>query len=123
MDKCMQAVDILQSNRVADLMFRRIDVCEEIRFNRTLWNFSRAVALGRRRSPENLFMILDAYDEMAEAMEQLDNDLEYNLARAMLTGRKTVIDLVNKEQNATLKKRMQSGDIHPLTQTMMDCVK
>ena len=123
MDKCMQAVDILQSNRVADLMFRRIDVCEEIRFNRTLWNFSRAVALGRRRSPENLFMILDAYDEMAEAMEQLDNDLEYNLARAMLTGRKTVIDLVNKEQNATLKKRMQSGDIHPLTQTMMNCVK
>ena len=31
--------------------------------------------------------------------------------------------LVNKEQNATLKKRMQSGDIHKLTQTMMNCVK
>lgn len=123
MDKCMQAVDILQSNRIADLMFRRTDVYEEIRFNRTLLNFSRAVALGRQRSPENLFMILDAYDEMAEAMEQLDNGLEINQARAMLTGRKTLIDLENKEQNATLKKPMQSGDIQPLTQTMMNCVK
>ena len=68
-------------------------------------------------------MILDTYDEMAEAMEQLDNDLEFNQARAMLTGRKTLINLENKEQNATLKKPMQSGDIHPLTQTIMNCVK
>ena len=42
-------------------------------------------------------MILDTYDEMAEAMEQLDNDLEFNQARAMLIGRKTFIDLENKE--------------------------
>ncbi|KAF3947545.1 hypothetical protein CMV_026337 [Castanea mollissima] len=122
MDKCIQAVDILQSNRVVDLMFRRTDVYEEIRFNRTLLNFSRAVALGGR-SPENLFMILDAYDEMAEAMEQLGNGIEFNQARAMRTGNKTLIDLENKKQNATLKKPMQSGDIHPLTQTMMNCVK
>ncbi|KAL4634433.1 hypothetical protein ACB092_04G199100 [Castanea dentata] len=122
MDKCIQAVDILQSNRVVDLMFIRTDDDEEIRFNRTLLNFSRAVALGGR-SPENLFMILDAYDEMAEAMEQLGNGFEFNQARAMLTGNKTLLDLENKKQNATLKKPMQSGDIHPLTQTMMNCVK
>ncbi|KAF3973981.1 hypothetical protein CMV_002652 [Castanea mollissima] len=122
MDKCIQAVDILQSNRIVDLMFRRTDAYEEIRFNRTLLNFSRAVALGGR-SPENLFMLLDAYDAMAEAMEQLGNGIEFNETRAKRTENKTLIDLVNKKQNATLKKPMQSGDIHPLTQTMMNCVK
>nr|XP_023894326.1 exocyst complex component EXO70B1-like [Quercus suber]POE58571.1 exocyst complex component exo70a1 [Quercus suber] len=122
MDKCIQAIDILQNHRVVDLMFSGTDVHEEIRFNRTLLNFSRAVALGGR-SPENLFRILDTYDEMAEAMEQLGNGLEFNQARAMLTGSKTLIDLENKEKNSTLKKPMQSGDIHPLTQTMMNCVK
>ncbi|XP_050258235.1 exocyst complex component EXO70B1-like [Quercus robur] len=118
MDKCIQAIDILQSNRVVDLMFIRTDDEEEIGFNRTLLNFSRAVALRRGRSPENLFMILDAYDEMAEAMKLLAHDPKSNQARAMLTERETLIDLENKKQNA-----MQSGDIHPLTQTMMNCVK
>nr|XP_023897535.1 uncharacterized protein LOC112009431 [Quercus suber]POE54589.1 hypothetical protein CFP56_64685 [Quercus suber] len=100
MDKCIQAIDILQNHRVVDLMFSSTDVHEEIRFNRTLLNFSRAVALGGR-SPENLFRILDTYDEMAEAMEQLGNGLEFNQARAMLTGSKTLIDLENKEKNST----------------------
>ena len=120
MDKCIQAIDILQSNRVVD-MISLTDDEEEIGFNRTLLNFSRAVALGGR-SPENLFMILDAYDEMAKATEQLAYGPESNQARGMLTGR-TLVDLENKKQNATLKKSMQSGDIHPLTQTMMNCVK
>ena len=114
-DKCIQAIDIFQSNRIGD-MIRRTDDEEEIGFNRTMLNFSRAVELGGR-SPENLFMILEAYDEMAVAMEQFAYCHGSNQVRGMLTG------LVKKKQNATLKKPMHSGDIHPLTQTMMNCVK
>nr|POE66795.1 exocyst complex component exo70a1 [Quercus suber] len=131
MDKCIQAaVETLQSNNAVELMFRCTDVYEEICFNRTLLNFSRAVELGGR-SPENLFRILDAYDAMAEAMEHLDDYSVILKATAMLTRlgnvpiikcwdvRETHIQLEMKEQNGTLK----SGGIHPLTQTMMNYMK
>ncbi|XP_030941141.1 exocyst complex component EXO70B1-like [Quercus lobata] len=132
MDKCIQAaVETLQSNNVVELMmFRCTDIYEEICFNRTLLNFSRAVELGGR-SPENLFRILDTYDAMAEAMEQLDDYSVILKATAMLTRlcnvpilkcwevRETHIQLETQEQNGTLK----SGGIHPLTQTMMNYMK
>ena len=105
MDKCIEAVDILQSNRVVDLMFScTCDVSygfnnedEQIRFNRTLLNFSRAVALGGR-SPENLFKILDKYDEMAKAMEQLDEDdvIFLMLSRLRNVASKTVRPQIQK---------------------------
>ncbi|KAK9995402.1 hypothetical protein SO802_020088 [Lithocarpus litseifolius] len=102
MDKCIEAVDILQSNSVTDLMFLSIDELEnkERRFNRTLLNFKRAVALGGR-SPENLFRMIDKYDEIAEAMEQLDEDdvISMTLGRLRNVASKIVKPQIQKRLN------------------------
>nr|XP_023894332.1 exocyst complex component EXO70A1-like [Quercus suber]POE58572.1 exocyst complex component exo70a1 [Quercus suber] len=126
--KCIQAVKILRSNSVYDLMFSYTDKTKEIHFNKALLNFSEAVEFGGR-SPENLFRILDTYDVMAEASVGLGNNFETNQAREMLIwlgnnnmASKTYLKL-ESEKNATLMKLKLSGDIHPLTQTMMNCVK
>ena len=101
MDKCIEAIDILQSNCVLALMFYCTDVRGEIYFNRTLLNFGRAVAL-EERPRENLLRILDKYDEMAEAMEQLDDD---SVICKMLTG---LDDVASK----TVKAQTQTGPKH-----------
>ena len=101
MDKCIEAIDILQSNCVLALMFYCTDVRGEIYFNRTLLNFGRAVAL-EERPRENLLRILDKYDEMAEAMEQLDDD---SVIYKMLT----VLDDVASK---TVKPQTQKGPKH-----------
>ena len=101
MDKCIEAIDILQSNCVLALMFYCTDVRGEIYFNRTLLNFGRAVAL-EERPRENLLRILDKYDEMAEAMEQLDDD---SVIYKMLTG---LDDVASK----TVKPQTQKGPKH-----------
>ena len=123
--KCIQAVKILRSKSVYDLMFTCTDSDLEIHFNKALLNFSEAVALGGI-SPGNLFRILDTYDVMAKVRLKaiiLDN-FNISQARATLTGRKTQTPTeLEHKQNGILKKLMQSCHIHPLTEAMMNYVK
>ena len=104
MYKCIEAVDILQSNSVVDLMFRCTDEYEEMNFNGTLRTFNRALALGGR-SLENLFRLLDNYDEMAKAMEQLDDD---SVIHKILTGLHDVASKTVKPQFLKHPKHRQS---------------
>ena len=73
MYKCIEFVDILQSNCVYNLMFFCTEEYELLKFNGTLRKFNQALACGGR-SPKNLSRLLDKYDEMAKAMEQLDDN-------------------------------------------------
>ncbi|KAF3973978.1 hypothetical protein CMV_002650 [Castanea mollissima] len=147
MDQCFEAVDILQSNCVVNLMFRCTDDHDEMKFNGTLREFNQALKRGGR-SPENHFRLLDKYDEMAEAMEQLNFG---SVIYMILTRLHDVVSIINDPKQKSIiewgkwhvdehidrefkswlsweddygrTELMENGDIYPLTEAIMNSMK
>lgn len=147
MKKWVQAVKIVirvllpGEKHLCEQVFGDSDLIREVCFAETakgclmqLLNFGEAVAIGQRSS-EKLFRILDMYDALSGAMEDLQalfpdesGDFICSEAEGILKGlgeaaRGTFAEFESAIRRETSRKPMQGGEIHPLTRYVMNYVR
>ncbi|EMS50304.1 Disease resistance RPP13-like protein 4 [Triticum urartu] len=99
-----------------------------------LLRFGDAIAIGKRSS-EMLFRILDMYEALAELLPELEalfsgegkdfvkKEVERNLLRLGDAVLGTVAEFANAVQGESSRRRLPSGEIHPLTRYVMNYVQ